>query len=72
MVRTVPEGGRCRFVAPGPPETLSGVIQGLAGDPAARAALGAASVERAREAYSLEAMVAAYPADASVRWEHHA
>ena len=60
MGLTVPEEGRSRFVAPGPPETLAGVIQGLATDPTARKALGAASVGRAQDIYSLEAMVAAY------------
>ncbi len=57
---TVPEEGRRRFVAPGPPEGLAGVIADLARDESARRALGGACVERARATYSLEAMVAAY------------
>lgn len=57
---TVPESGRDLFVPPGTPEALREVMARLAGDPARRAALGAAGVERVHEVYSLEAMVAAY------------
>ena len=60
LALTVPEQGRDLLVQPGEPEALTEVLRTLLADQARREGLAEAGLRRARETYSLQAMLKAY------------